>query len=85
METREVVVLTTFSFIVFSVGEYGKDGKLPEAKQLIAWGALFVAFVALADFGSTASLAAAFAWLLALSVFLLYGAEFFAKMLEAIK
>lgn len=85
METRQVVLLTTFSFIVFTVGENAKTGKLPDGKQLIAWGLLFIILVAIADFPSTASLAAALAWLVMLSVFLINGYDFFTKLTETVR
>lgn len=50
------------------------------SRSLLGWGAIFVALVALADFESTANLAASFAWLIFISVLLLYGPTAFGNL-----
>lgn len=83
-ETRQVVILTTVSFLTFSVARYSKDNALPQTPQLIAWGVLFVMLVTVSDFPQTASIAAAMAWLITLTIFLSYGVDFFAKISAAV-
>lgn len=79
-ETRQVVVITTLSFLMFAISAHSKDATKPDGKQLLAWVFLFIALVALSDFPQTATIAAAFAYLIALTAFLTYGTGFFAKI-----
>lgn len=83
-ETRQVVVLTTVSFLMFTFGKNVAENELPTGKQLIAWGVLFVMLVTISDFDQTASIAAALAWLIALTVFLTYGVDFFGKLTRTV-
>lgn len=50
------------------------------SRSVIGWGILFVALIALADIEATAEIAAAFAWLIFVSVLLLYGPTAFAAL-----
>lgn len=83
-ETRQVVVLTTIAFLMFVFGKNVTDDELPTGKQFVAWGLLFVTLVALSDFDTTAQLAAALAILIALTVFLTYGVDFFARLSQSV-
>lgn len=83
-ETRQVVVLTTIAFLMFVFGKNVADDELPTGQQFVAWGLLFVALVALSDFDTTAQLAAALAILIALTVFLSYGVDFFTRLSQSV-
>jgi len=73
--TRQVVLLVPFSFLVYVIGTSDKSGsvQVPDAKQLAAWAVLLLILLLFADLGETGTIAAALAWLIALTVFLTYG------------
>lgn len=50
------------------------------SRSLLGWGVIFIVLVAMADFESTANLAASFAWLIFISVLLLYGPTAFGNL-----
>ena len=54
--------------------------KIDASRSVLGWGAIFVALIGLADFPATANLAASFAWLIFISVLLLYGPQAFANL-----
>jgi hypothetical protein len=61
------------------------DDKQFTAATIFAWGALFVGLMVLADFPTTGSLAVAFAYLIAFSIFIEFGPEAFNNVSEMTK
>lgn len=55
-------------------------GAVNVSRSILGWGAIFVTLVALADFEATANLSASFAWLIFISVLLLYGPQAFTNL-----
>lgn len=82
--TRQIVVITGISFLIYTISHNARTGELPQARQFLAWGILLVALVALGDFEQTEQVGAAMAYLIALVVFLLYGSEFFVSLVKAL-
>ena len=83
-ETRQVAVITMLSFVMFTIGNgyKHKQFQLPESQQLAAWGILFIVLLAFTDIPSTGEIAAAIAWLLFLTVALVYGVDLADKINE---
>jgi len=80
-ETRQVMVLMVVSFLTFSIGRGAQTKEtVPEQPQLVAWGLLTVILLVGTDLDTTAEVSAALAWLIFLSVMLLYGTSFFNRL-----
>jgi hypothetical protein len=73
-DTRHVVVLQLVSFLAFTIGSSkGKTVQLPKPQQLTAWGLLTIILLVGVDLDTTAEVSMALAWLIFISVMLLYG------------
>ncbi len=90
-ETRQTFVVSTLAFVTYIVGsntrerrEGGLTTTLPDAQQLVAWGLLIFILLALTDLPATAAVAPAFAWLVLLSVMLVYGVDLFNRLSRAV-
>jgi hypothetical protein len=80
-ETRQVMVLMVASFLTFSIGRGAQTKEtVPKQPQLVAWGLLMVILLIGTDLDATAEVSAALAWLIFLSVMLLYGTEMFKQL-----
>lgn len=78
-DTRHVVVLQLVSFLAYTIGSglKGKEQKvtLPAPQQLTAWALLTIILLVGVDLDSTAEASMALAWLIFISVMLLYGVQ----------
>lgn len=88
---RNILTLQLLSFLIFTAGYGSKQltssqigntsAVLPPPPQLLAWAGMTFLFLVLADFGEgPAELAQAFAFLIFVSVLLLYGYDVFTKL-----
>jgi len=59
------------------------QGRL-DTKSLYGWAVLATFLFVMSDFEATSDLAAAFAWLVLIAVFLLYGANMFSRIVNAL-
>lgn len=80
METRQVVVLMMASFLTVVVASDPKGPQLPQPEQLAAFAVLTVGLLVATDMDSLAVVGNALAWLIFLSVMLLYGERFFSRI-----
>ena len=78
-DTRHIVVLQLVSFLAYSIGSglKGKEQKItfPKGQQLTAWALLTIILLVGVDLDTTAEASLALAWLIFITVMLLYGVQ----------
>lgn len=88
MPARQILILQSLSFLVYVVGsstnKVGGETTLPAPQQLAGWALLTFILFAMSDLTSTAEVAVAFAWLIFISVLLLYGVDLFDRLSDMV-
>lgn len=87
MPARQILILQSLSFLTYTIGSgTNKVGTttLPAPQQLAGWALLTFILFAMTDLESTAEVAVAFAWLIFISVMLLYGVDLFNRLSDMV-